>query len=110
LAKTGGIFSIADYGPVIAATDGFTGADLKRVVEDAKGLLAFDRANGGVISDSGEYLLRAVEAVALNKRRYAEAEAGARAKSKQIDPASQFFSQLQMGGGFVMNPDWTGSE
>ncbi len=80
LDRSGGIFLPGDYDAVIAATESFTGADLKRVVEDAKGLFAFDRATGVETSGPEEYLLRAVQSVAVNKKRYAEAEAGARAK------------------------------
>jgi ATP-dependent 26S proteasome regulatory subunit len=82
LEKTAGLFASSGHEAVVAATEGFTGADLKRVVEDAKGLLAFDRAIGTRELDSNTYLLRAVEAVAVNKKRYAEAEAAARANIK----------------------------
>lgn len=80
---------------MIVAGEGFTGADLKRVVEDAKGLLAFDRSLGTHELEANAYLLRAVEAVALNKRRYAEAEAGARSK---IKPAPNFADLLAVSG------------
>src|SRR5947208_2134190 len=43
-AKSGNLFSADDCASVVAATEGFTGADLKRVVEDAKSLFAYDRA------------------------------------------------------------------
>jgi ATP-dependent 26S proteasome regulatory subunit len=80
LAK-GTAFDSGSYGSVVSATNGFTGADLKRVVEDAKSLLAFDRASEVRPESDETYLLRAVESVALNKKRYAEAELGARHKS-----------------------------
>lgn len=113
LDKTAGLFASEDQDAVIAATEAFTGADLKRVVEDAKGLLAFDRATGTEPLDGSAYLLRAVEGVALNKKRYAEAEAGARAT---IKPAANLGDLLfsmggsTMGGGITFGSDWSSSE
>ena len=77
LQKAANIFSAAELTAVLAATNGFTGADLKRVVEDAKGLYAFDRATDLAPAGAEDYLLKAVEGVALNKTRYAQAETGA---------------------------------
>ena len=100
LLKTGGAFALAEDARVLAATDGFTGADLKRVVEDAKSLYAFDRAQSGETFETEAYLLRAIEGVALNKARYAEAEAGARAKAA-VAPQNHwsFFGMPGMGEG-----------
>ncbi len=111
LEKTAGVFTNGDHDTVITAAEGFTGADLKHVVEDAKGLLAFDRSEGAQELDANTYLLRAVEAVALNKKRYAEAEAGARAK---IQPAPDIAGLFSLGGHMVagsvaFNPDWSES-
>ncbi len=69
----------ADAGQVAALTDGFTGADLKRLAEDAKALLAHDRVNGRPVRPATAYFEAAIETVVANKRRYAEAEAAARA-------------------------------
>jgi ATP-dependent 26S proteasome regulatory subunit len=63
---------------LVTATKGFTGADLKRVVEDGKNLYAFDRASGARLKPLTEYFLAAVDTVRQNKQRYAEAEAQAR--------------------------------
>lgn len=63
---------------LLSATEGFTGADLKRLVEDGKNLLAYDRAQDHALRPSTEYFLTAVEGVRANKERYAEAEARAR--------------------------------
>jgi ATP-dependent 26S proteasome regulatory subunit len=60
------------------ATEGFTGADLKGLVEDAKALYAYDRAQKRTIRSATEYFLMAVETVRANKDRYASAEAQAR--------------------------------
>jgi transitional endoplasmic reticulum ATPase len=71
---------------LIPATRDFTGADLKRVVEDGKALYAFDRATGQPLKPITEYFLDAVETVRDNKARYALAEARARASRPPRPP------------------------
>lgn len=61
--------------------DGFTGADLKRLVEDGKALLAYDKVRKLSVRAATDYFLDAVETVRVNKQRYAEAEARARQRS-----------------------------
>lgn len=68
----------ADLTRLVQATEGFTGADLKRLIEDSKTMFAYDKAQGAVLHEATEYHLRAVEAVRINKERYAQAEALAR--------------------------------
>jgi len=68
---------------VAAATDGLSGADLKRLVEDGKILLAYDTAHGHPLRSTVEYFLSAVQTVRANKECYAEAEARARARRPQ---------------------------
>ncbi len=72
-------FAGVEYEGLVAATEGFTGADLKRVVEDAKSLYAFERANGDAGRSANDYLLDAIRGVVVNKARYAQAEEAARA-------------------------------
>jgi ATP-dependent 26S proteasome regulatory subunit len=72
----------ADVPRLIAATEGFTGADLKRTVEDGKAIYAYDIAKGVAVRPTTEYFMRAVEAVRENKQRYAEAEAQAALRPK----------------------------
>jgi transitional endoplasmic reticulum ATPase len=67
-----------DLNPVISATDGFTGADLKRLVEDAKNLYAYDRAQEVPRKESTAYFLQAIETVIQNRDRYSDAAARAR--------------------------------
>lgn len=67
-----------DADQLAGATEGFTGADLKRLADDGKALLAYDRARGQPLRPVVEYFLEAVEGVRSNKARYAEAEARAR--------------------------------
>jgi len=66
-----------EMAPLLAATEGFTGADLKRTVEDAKAICAYDIAQRVTLRPPIEYFLRAVDTVKENKARYAEAEAQA---------------------------------
>ncbi len=85
----------ADITRLVEATEGFTGADLKRVVEDCKTLFAYDKARGAVLQIATEYYLRAVETVRMNKERYAQAEARARqqrAMRPRIPEGVGFFS------------------
>src|SRR5262249_4784289 len=51
-------------------TDSFTGADLKRLVEDGKALLAYDRARGLPLRPATDYFVEAVQAVRANKKAY----------------------------------------
>ena len=62
---------------VVDETADFSGADLKRVVEDAKTLYAYDRATGQPERGITDYFLLAVNDVRTNKQRYEEAQAQA---------------------------------
>lgn len=75
-----------DVGQIITATDGFTGADLKRVVEDGKGIYAYDKSKGAELTATTDYFLRAIEAVKENKEHYAAAEAQALLRPKSPIP------------------------
>ncbi|HEY6988280.1 MAG TPA: ATP-binding protein, partial [Bryobacteraceae bacterium] len=88
IAKSGLPFSGEDLSAVLAATEGFTGADLKRVVEDAKSLFAYESAGLKQIENVDGHLLQAIEGVALNKKRYAEAEAVGRARLAAVPKLS----------------------
>ncbi|HWX19690.1 MAG TPA: ATP-binding protein [Candidatus Binatia bacterium] len=66
-----------DVARLISATDGFTGADLKRLVEDGKAIYAYDKSRGEELLPTTDYFMRAVEAVKENKQHYAAAEAQA---------------------------------
>jgi ATP-dependent 26S proteasome regulatory subunit len=61
-------------------TVGFTGADLKRLVEDGKNLYAYDQVRGVAPQPATEYFRRAIETVRDNKARYAAAEVRARSQ------------------------------
>jgi ATP-dependent 26S proteasome regulatory subunit len=71
-----------DVAALRSATEGFTGADLKRLIEDGKAIYAYDKAKGFDLKAPTDYFLKAVEGVRENKQRYAEAEAQAALKPK----------------------------
>src|SRR5262245_20366626 len=64
-----------DLSQLVEATEGFTGADLKRLVEDGKAIYVYDKARGGEMQSVTDYFIRAVDAVKENKAHYAVAEA-----------------------------------
>jgi shikimate kinase len=68
---------VVDVPRLTDLTDGFTGADLKRLVEDGKVLLAQDWVQKRV-GPATDYFVQAIETVRTNKARYAEAETSAR--------------------------------
>jgi len=67
-----------DLPGLVSATEGFTGADLKRLIEDGKTLYAYDKARSHALRTPTEYFISAIETVNYNKERYAEAEMRAR--------------------------------
>lgn len=88
--------------PLAESTEGLSGADLKRVVEDAKVLLVYDRARGIAPRPALEYFLEAADTVRANRERYAQAEARARAQRPARPPffdvgASVAFVQSMIG-------------
>jgi ATP-dependent 26S proteasome regulatory subunit len=66
-----------DAPQLVAATEGFTGADLKAMVEDGKAIYCYDKANDVPPQPTTEYFLRAITTVKENKEHYAAAEAQA---------------------------------
>jgi transitional endoplasmic reticulum ATPase len=77
---------------VIEATEGFTGADMKRLADDAKGLYAFDRAQGAPIREAHAYFIEAAAAVRDNKQRYEQAELAAQARPRPLGRGGIFFA------------------
>jgi len=60
-------------------TEGLTGADLRRLIDDTKILYAYDKARNKPLQDSVHYFQKAIETIKLNKTKYEEAETRARA-------------------------------
>lgn len=59
-------------------TDGLTGADLRRLIDDTKILYAFDKAKKRQLQDSFHYFEKAIETIKSNKEKYQAAEQKAR--------------------------------
>jgi ATP-dependent 26S proteasome regulatory subunit len=72
-----------EVAPLVAATDGFTGADLKRLMQDGKALYAYDLATGKTLLPLTKYFENAIEVVRGNKKHYADADAQARKQQPQ---------------------------
>jgi len=91
-----------DVAALIPATEGFTGADLKRLIEDGKALYAYDKVKRLEMKESTAYFLKAVEGVRENKQRYAAAEAQAMLQPKRSSNSFANFVMHNMvanGGG-----------
>lgn len=82
-----------DLDAVLAATEGFTGADMKGLVSDAKGLYAFERASGQTLRPSTQYFLESAGSVRENKERYARAEEAARNRVRISNPNHFFYPE-----------------
>jgi ATP-dependent 26S proteasome regulatory subunit len=63
-------FCGADVSPIVNASHGLTGADLKSVIEDGKLLFAHDRLTGKFERSAEEYFLAAIETIRANRRSY----------------------------------------
>ena len=75
-----------DIPRLTAATEGFTGADLKAMIEDGKAIYVYDKANKVEPQPITEYFLRAITTVKENKQHYAAAEAQALLQPKSSLP------------------------
>ena len=93
-----------DIEQLAAASEGLSGADLKRVVDDGKLLFAYERAHKSRTQPPTEYFLRAIETVRRNKEQYAQAEARARTRHPVRPAYFDAFSggaELAIGAGFA---------
>jgi hypothetical protein len=88
---------------LIAASEGFTGADLKRLVEDGKAIYAYDKARAAEPGPTTDYFMRAAEAVKENKEHYAAAEAAALLEPKS--PMAGFMRSFVTSGVFSRGSD-----
>jgi shikimate kinase len=87
-------FAAVDRASLAAATEGFTGADLKGLIEDGKTLFAFDKARQRPLRPLTEYFLEAVATVRANKERYAQAEARARQQRAARPPYFELLGSM----------------
>jgi transitional endoplasmic reticulum ATPase len=86
LAGQESLLGVVALDQVVSETDGFTGADLKRTVEDSKLLLAADVAKRAPRLEITEYLKRAARAARSNKELYAAAVDRSRAAACASPP------------------------
>jgi hypothetical protein len=70
-----------DVGRLAGQTDGMSGADLGRMVEDGKLLYAYDLARELPTKPITDYMVVAMETVQANRQRYARVEARAAKRS-----------------------------
>jgi SpoVK/Ycf46/Vps4 family AAA+-type ATPase len=94
-----------DVGLLASLSDGLSGADLKRVVEDGKLLFAFARSRGTPMEPATEYFRRAIDTVRRNKQQYAAAEANARTRHPVRPPYFDGYSSFSPAMGMVMSYD-----
>jgi ATP-dependent 26S proteasome regulatory subunit len=80
-----------DLPAIMPATEGFTGADLKRLVEDGKTLYAYDKAKNHPLNPPIDYFIKAAEGIRENKQRFAEAEAQAMLRPKSSAGAGRWW-------------------
>ena len=92
-----------DLPRLTSATEGFTGADLKRLIEDGKAIYAYDKSRGTELLPTTDYFMRAVETVQQNKQHYAAAEA--RALMQPKSPFSGLFGPFMPPKGFGRDAD-----
>lgn len=71
-----------DLARLARVSEGMTGADLKRIVEDGKILLAYDQATGRPGRPATEYFVEAIMQLRANKDRYAVAGERSRSNSE----------------------------
>jgi ATP-dependent 26S proteasome regulatory subunit len=81
-----------DVAHLAAASEGLSGADLKRVVDDGKLLFAYERERKTSVLAATQYFLRAIETVRRNKEQYAAAESRARTRHPVRPPYFDDFS------------------
>lgn len=97
-----------DCGRIVELTEGFTGADVKRLVEDAKGFYAFDKVRKAAMRPATDYFIEAANGVRENKQRYQAAEQAARpgAKSQSVLAAlrARVMARSALGGSFPAPP------
>ncbi|MBZ5623668.1 MAG: ATP-binding protein [Acidobacteriia bacterium] len=80
-----------DRTKIVEVTEAFTGADVKRLVEDAKGFYAFDLVNKAATRPATDYFIEAASGVRENKQRYQAAEEAARSRPKSLSPFAGYY-------------------
>jgi SpoVK/Ycf46/Vps4 family AAA+-type ATPase len=92
-----------DMNKLAEETDELTGADMKRLIEDVKILVAYDKARKLPCLTPGEYFEKATGTIRANKKKYQEAEMRARLKAPSM--SSTLSAALGAYGVFGTNSD-----
>jgi transitional endoplasmic reticulum ATPase len=82
LASVLEVLGEVDVDAITAATEGLTGADLKRLVDDGKLQYAYDQSQGRTGRTPTDCFVAAIETLRANRAQYAEADARARARNQ----------------------------
>src|SRR5262249_17900310 len=83
-------FAEVDVDRLVAATAGFTGADLGPVIDDGKNLMAYDKVQERELQAATEYFLTAARVIRANKERYEQARSGSHervSEGAELSPA-----------------------
>jgi transitional endoplasmic reticulum ATPase len=81
---------------IVEVTEMFTGADVKRLVEDAKGFYAYDQVRKISTRPATDYFIEAANGVRENKQRYRAAEDSARTRPKSHSPFAGFYPRQRI--------------
>jgi ATP-dependent 26S proteasome regulatory subunit len=98
LACVPAVLRDVDLACLSSASEGFTGSDLKRMIEDGKGLYVYDLARSHPSRGATEYFLSALETVRQNKERYnaAEAQAAQHAIMRRFSNVGMSYSSMHV--------------
>jgi transitional endoplasmic reticulum ATPase len=88
-----------DIKQLASDTDGLTGADLRRLMEDGKILYAYDKSKNREFKNIIAYFQQAVETIRSNKEKYLQAEEESRKKSAAANPYAAFMNRYRDYGG-----------
>ncbi len=94
LDKAHPLLQSCDLESVARQAEGFTGADLRRLVEDAKVLHGYDLARNLEPRSADEYFDQATVTLRRNKEKYAEAEQQGRVQTSRQRPSFDHYSMM----------------
>jgi len=103
-------FGDIDLERIAEATDGVTGADLKRLVEDGKALLAYDKVSGKPLTDASSYFLQAAAELRQVRKDCLEIDASAEQKgASKVAVTSKSLKRTASGVGRIVVGEFDGS-
>ncbi len=99
ISKLPAVLRSVDVKQIASQTEGLTGADLRRLVEDGKILYAYDKSKKRETEDILVYFLKAIETIRSNKQKYLEAEEKSKMKNSMPDPYAFLRRGMDYGSG-----------